>query len=276
MPPADDALARWLALAGWAGAHATALFLATLVLLVAATLGLWWSAHRWGLRAAARGAPTTLPMVARLVAGAVVLLGGGAVFATLVEELGDPRSLGRVDDAFTASLLAHVPLETIRLFAVVTDLGDPGWLIALVVAVAVALFATRRLALALGWLAATAGNGILNQALKQIFARARPLHADGLVQADGYSFPSGHSSGSLVVYGMLAYLALQVLPPRWHPVVLVLAVTLAFTIGSSRAFLRVHHASDVLAGFATGGVWLAVSIASVELARWHRGRRTEP
>jgi membrane-associated phospholipid phosphatase len=268
----DDDLARWLAFATWAGTHATAVFLAGLALAVAGVLALWWSAHRWGERQAARGAPRSLPLVVRLAAGGAVVLAAGALFAEIVEALGDTQALGRVDDAFTRALQRSVPIDTVRLFAVVTDLGDPWFLVAIVVAVGAALLATRRHALALGWLAATAGNGLLNQALKQIFARARPLHADGLVQADGFSFPSGHTSGSLVVYGMLAYVALQVLPRVWHPVALAAAVALAGTIGSSRAFLRVHHASDVLAGFATGGVWLAVCIGSVELARWHRAR----
>lgn len=273
MDPGDNDLARWLAFARWAGTHATPLFLATLAALLAATLVLWWSAHRWGERAVARGAPQALPLVARLGGGALVVLAGSALFATLVEELGGERALGRIDEAFTAALQAHVSPTTVELFALVTRLGDPAVLIALGAAVTVALLARRRVALALGWLAATAGNGLLNQALKEIFARARPLHADGPVQAGGFSFPSGHTSGSLVVFGMLAYVALQVLPARWHPPVLVTAVALAFTIGSSRAFLRVHHASDVLAGFATGSLWLAVCIASVELARWHRARR---
>ncbi|HEX8374537.1 MAG TPA: phosphatase PAP2 family protein [Geminicoccaceae bacterium] len=273
MDAVDADLHRWLAFAGWAGAHATPLFAAALVALVALTLGLWWSAHRWGERAAASGAPRPLPVVVRAAAGAAAVLGAAALFAEIVEELDANGPLGRIDEAFTAALLAHVPLATVRVFAVVTDLGDPVFLTGLVAVVAIALLATRRIALAAGWLAATAGNGILNQALKQIFARARPVHADGLVQAEGYSFPSGHTSGSLVVYGMLAYIALQVLPKRWHAPALAIAVALAFAIGSSRAFLRVHFASDVLAGFATGTLWLAICIASVELARWHRGRR---
>ena len=32
---------------------------------------------------------------------------------------------------------------------------------------------------------------------------------EGLASADGWSFPSGHASASVVAYGMLAYLALQ-------------------------------------------------------------------
>ena len=50
-------------------------------------------------------------------------------------------------------------------------------------------------------------------------------------------------------------------------------LALAFAIGASRMFLRVHFASDVIAGFASGSAWLAVCIASIELTRWYERRR---
>ena len=101
----------------------------------------------------------------------------------------------------------------------------------------------------------------------------RPLRDDGLVLAQGFSFPSGHSSGAVVAYGMLAYIALRFVPPRWHLALVLAAVSLVFMIGASRIFLRVHFASDVIAGFASGTAWLAVCIASVELTRWYTTRR---
>jgi membrane-associated phospholipid phosphatase len=55
-----------------------------------------------------------------------------------------------------------------------------------------------------------------------------------------------------------------------------LASALAFTIGSSRVFLQVHFASDVLAGFAWGAAWLAVCVLSVELSRRWRLRAPAP
>ena len=88
-----------------------------------------------------------------------------------------------------------------------------------------------------------------------------------LQDAGGYSFPSGHTSGSLVVYGMLAYLCLRLLPPRWHLASVLLASALAFSIGWSRVILQVHWASDVVAGFAFGVAWLTVSIAAIEVTR---------
>ena len=52
-----------------------------------------------------------------------------------------------------------------------------------------------------------------------------------------------------------------------------LAAALAFTVGSSRVFLRVHFASDVAAGFASGTAWLAVCLVSIRLTQWWREGR---
>lgn len=272
----DDDLGRLLVLARLAGDHALPLFATLLALLLALTALGWWSAHRYTTRAAVRGGGAAIPVLFRLAAGFAVIVVAGAGFAALVDVLGGERTLGRIDDTFTRAMVGSMPHSALVGFAGVTLLGDPGVLTAVGVAVALWLGWLRRPGLLFGWVAALAGNGILNWALKQIFARARPLHEDGLVQASGFSFPSGHSSGAVVTCGMLAYVLLHLVPRRWHLPVLLAAVGLAFAIGASRAFLRVHHASDVLAGFASGSAWLAVAIASVELARWHRGRRAPP
>jgi len=141
-------------------------------------------------------------------------------------------------------------------------------------AVGAALLLRRHVDLMLGWAVALGGNGVLNPALKQLFARMRPLHAAEGASAPGFSFPSGHSSGTVVAFGMLAYLGLRLLPPRWRLPVLLGAVLLAFSVGVSRIILRVHYASDVAAGFASGMAWLAVCVTGIEFGRWLRHRAT--
>jgi undecaprenyl-diphosphatase len=112
---------------------------------------------------------------------------------------------------------------------------------------------------------------LINTALKRAFERARPLHDLEATTFAGYSFPSGHSSGALVAYGMLAYVLMRTLPRGWHLPAAMLCAAAAFSVGASRIFLQAHFATDVAAGFASGSAWLAICILSVEWA--HRERR---
>jgi membrane-associated phospholipid phosphatase len=263
-----ELLVQW---ADWAGQHALALFFAALVLLLAASWTFWWALLRYAGHPSETRLSPSLALALRVATGFAVILGGAALFAELADGLDAEEELGRADHAFTAAVAVHVPRAALDVFAALTRLGDPATLVALCIGVAGALWAARRRWLALAWLLTVIGGGALNFALKLVFARIRPVH-DGVVLADGFSFPSGHSSGSVVTYGMLAYLAMRLAPPRWHVPVALGVSALAGTIGASRMFLRVHYPSDVIAGFALGAAWLAVCIVSVEVTRWYRRR----
>jgi len=195
-----------------------------------------------------------------------VLLGAG-FFTVLAAELGAGAELHRADQVFADALRAHTPPAALAVFARLTHLADTAVLTGLGVCVAVALMARGHSALAAGWALALGGNSLLNHSLKQVFARTRPLGSDGLALAPGFSFPSGHSSGAVVAYGMLVYLALRLLPAKWHLPALLAAVAIAFAVGTSRLFLRVHFVSDVLAGWMSGAAWLALCILGLELLR---------
>jgi undecaprenyl-diphosphatase len=271
MVPDPQLLEQW---ARWAGQHATSLFSCMLVLTLATTYTGWSMARRHsGLEFRFAQLPTRF-LSLRIVAGLTLIVLGIFVFAELAGALGAQAGLGRADRAFTTALHDSVAAPAVRAFAVVTHFGDTATLTGLCVAVAIALVALGRWGLMIGWVAAVAGNGVLNIALKQIFARVRPLGSDGLALEDGFSFPSGHSSGSVVAYGMLAYLTLRLLPIRWHLPALMLAMTLAFAVGSSRLFLQVNFPSDVIAGFASGAAWLALCVTVIELVRGLQQRRS--
>lgn len=104
------------------------------------------------------------------------------------------------------------------------------------------------------------GSITLNLVLKNFFERPRPFFPH-LVKAYGMSFPSGHAMISFSFYGLLIYLTWKDIENRTIRFFIAsLLFVLMHLIGFSRVYLKVHFASDVLAGFAIGSVWLIISI----------------
>lgn len=188
-------------------------------------------------------------------------------FVEIADEIGVDEDLGRFDVALSAALSQHASDEQLRVFAAVTDLGDKKFLIPLAAAIAVFMLYRRRWKLAATWIVAAAGGGLLNVGLKALFERTRPERLHDFAAADGWSFPSGHSSGAFIIYGLLAYLIVINSKPRWHLPVAVLAMTLIVCVGFSRVILQVHYFSDVLGGYAFGAAWVAAWIAGLEAFR---------
>lgn len=242
--------------------------------LASALLGMAGLAGLRGLRRAGPPLRRFVPAEARWwMVGAMLAAGGAMVLAgeALAElaESGTEGAWGRLDDALAVGLRAQADTDVLRLFATLTHLGDTWVLTALVAVVAAALWWRQHRLLATGWLVATAGNGALTKILKNVFERVRPEHTHGVAEATGYSFPSGHSSASMVAYAMLAYLATRLLPRHWHGPAALLAGALIFTTGWSRVVLHVHYASDVLAGWLLGATWLVCTVLILEtVSRW--------
>jgi len=263
----DEDIERARIWAQWIGEHAMPVFTVALVALLMACAATVVGFKQYGGRLLGGRLPRPLLLSLFFAIGAGVLLATGAVFAEMMEALDADEEIGQFDSRLSETLSHELSRATLRFFGTVTHLGDQITLTLLVIAVAIVLIARKQRLLAFGWVVACAGGGILNRVLKQIFERVRPLHDHGFASADGYSFPSGHTSGSVVVYGMLAYLCLRLLPPRWHLPCTLLVATFAFSTGWSRVFLQVHWASDVVAGFAVGIAWLTVCVAVLEMAR---------
>jgi undecaprenyl-diphosphatase len=168
-------------------------------------------------------------------------------------------------------------------FEHVTDLGG-GWLISyFVVFVAGVMLGRGRWLLALIWILVIAIGGELNDGVKHIYDRPRPSERDPHVRERSPSFPSGHSMGSMIAYGMLAYVLVLSLAPRrcaCYGAVAGLAL-LVLAIGFSRIYLGAHWFSDVVAGFVLGAAWLALCIGLAETGRRrlllaNRARRHSP
>lgn len=103
----------------------------------------------------------------------------------------------------------------------------------------------------------TAAAFLLNEILKVIFARERPLDQHILTET-GYSFPSGHSVLAMVFFGFIIWLIWQALRDRtvWKWFLTIIFAFIIFNIGFSRIYLGVHWPCDVIEGWAVGFLWL--------------------
>ena len=108
----------------------------------------------------------------------------------------------------------------------------------------------------------------INQLVKFLIERPRPDLFDHLILVGGYSFPSGHSMGSVVFYGSLALTLVYLWPRHFkHPALLYsLASLLSLALAWSRIFLGVHYFSDTLAGLSLGLACLILAKAAMD--RW--------
>jgi undecaprenyl-diphosphatase len=112
-----------------------------------------------------------------------------------------------------------------------------------------------------------AGSALLNVVLKLVFHRARPtLHR--IVEANGYSFPSGHSMAAFTLYGVLCYLLWKHARFALTRTLLIVSGSIIIAaIGVSRIYLGVHYPSDVIGGYLASGTWLTVSIGIYQRMR---------
>ena len=103
----------------------------------------------------------------------------------------------------------------------------------------------------------------LNQLLKFILHRPRPTEYR-IIEAIGYSFPSGHSMVSMAFYGYLMYLAYKYIKNKYLKWTIIIVLSLLIClIGISRIYLGVHYTSDVLGGFLISISYLVIYITAV-------------
>jgi membrane-associated phospholipid phosphatase len=205
-------------------------------------------------------------LLGHLALGLVLALAALA-FVAIAEEVVAGEELAAFDLALAMALRGETSPAWRTVFWYLTWLGS-GWAVAVVaVIIVLALVRRRHMVLATMWGISQGGSAVLNYGMKLAFARPRPEGADPLLFASGWSFPSGHAMSTLVLCGIGAYLLAR-LAPSWAmrgPLILLLLVW-PVLVGFSRLYLGVHYASDVIAGYLAGTVWVAICITGAEVA----------
>lgn len=141
----------------------------------------------------------------------------------------------------------------------------PHGIAAATVVVAVLLVAARQRADALWLLLIVFGGATLNHLLKHTIQRPRP----GMEQLSGaatdFSFPSGHTANTMLLYGALAVLVFRhVRSCPLRTAAAGLAATAVLLVGCSRIVLGAHRFSDVAAGGLLGVLVLCLGVG----VRW--------
>ena len=138
------------------------------------------------------------------------------------------------------------------------------WIVALTFG-AVSWQRTRSLA-ALAVATATLGAALtMSTVTKLLVRRIRPPLDLQLVHADGFSYPSGHTTGTLALTGIFAVLLCR---GRSRPVRVLAGLLVALAtvaVALTRLYLGVHWLTDVVGGALLGG-------SVVVVAAWVTGR----
>lgn len=188
-----------------------------------------------------------------LTATFVICLVGLLAVADLVFE---DRNLS-FDEYVFSHILPFINPTNTRIMEAITFLGSPVFLIPANILLILFFLLIKKLpyaALSITVISLTSTAVLF--LLKAVLDRERPL-LPVIAAAHGYSFPSGHTFSSVVFFGMLAYTTYKNVKSnffKWSIITALIFIT--GTIGFSRVYLKLHFASDVIAGLFLGIMWL--------------------
>lgn len=104
----------------------------------------------------------------------------------------------------------------------------------------------------------------INYVFKMLFTRNRPIDIN-LIEVDGYSFPSGHSTVSAIFYGFIIYLIYKSdINKKIKGLLITFLSILILLIGLSRIYLGAHFATDVITSYVLALLYLVIFIRLIK------------
>ena len=161
-------------------------------------------------------------------------------------------------------------------FKDVTALGSVVVVVIISVLTSVFLIIKRKYLFLWIYLLTVLGGGLSDLILKEIFARKRPSIVPHLVDAENFSFPSGHAAMSVVIYISLAFILIySQINVKLKLYIISIACFLALLVGFSRIYLGVHYPTDVLAGWSLGIFWVSLGWLLIQTYEKERLKSTK-
>lgn len=142
--------------------------------------------------------------------------------------------------------------------AILSVMFEPIYVVLFIFLLSVLLWIKKRKNEALYFIFVSGLSGASIYLLKHLFVRARPVTQ--FLAETGYSFPSGHTLISVVLFGSLLYFSLKVKNQLYKFSLVSLSLLGIIILGLSRVYLNVHWFSDILGGYFLGATILFLGI----------------
>ena len=195
-----------------------------------------------------------------------------SLLSELTESVMDAEWIVMADKKFTTMLYDMRSPWLSQFLFLVTRLGDRETVFIIGAIVTGFLLYRRRFVAVIAFWLVMGGTGLSVRYGKTFISRARPADV-AYYEVIHYSFPSGHATTALALYGMLAYFMYRhYSKSRYQKLCLWGAVILSVLVGFSRIYLGVHYLSDVLAGFLLGLLWMLVGVSLVEVMMYRKNK----
>jgi undecaprenyl-diphosphatase len=103
------------------------------------------------------------------------------------------------------------------------------------------------------------GAALTTTILKIVINRGRPPSVDMMYLENQPSFPSGHATAAMALYGFLIYAVYKLDKGFVKNFFIAFLSILIVLVGISRLYLGVHYLSDVIMGYMVGLVWILIA-----------------
>ncbi|WP_213953099.1 phosphatase PAP2 family protein [Variovorax sp. dw_954] len=195
-------------------------------------------------------------------------------FAVVAVAIRKGSALVQWDTAIGMWFAANSSAIGTRVMTIVSLLNNEIAMLGYAVALAYWLFVTRRYFWSLVAFWAIPSGMAVNFAVKHVFMRARPSFGLAQQALGTYSFPSGHTEGAMLCYGVLICALLSGTPTPARRLAAAACAAMIILVGFSRVYLGAHYFSDVVGAALEGICWLALVVAWRDArTRAHRAAR---
>ena len=182
------------------------------------------------------------------------------LFGGIIEDFLSQDPIVTVDRIVSNSIVAYRTTALTKFFTYITLFGKTEVVIAFLVLTIIILWINNKGRYIYPLLISFTGSIIFMYLSKIIFHRPRPEVA--IYYESSYSFPSGHATIAVALYGFVIYLIMHFtknIQKKFN--IFFIGSIFILLIGISRIYLGEHYISDVYSGYLIGTLWVIVAIS---------------